>query len=117
MLDWQIFGGWAGGHHLVSVGIHAASAVLLFIALAWMTGSFWPSAMVAAIFAIHPLRVESVAWIAERKDVLGALFWILTMLAYTWYAQRPGLLRYLVVLIALVLGVMSKSMLVTLPCA
>ena len=108
---------WPGGHHLMSVAIHAASAVLLFLALRMMTGAFWPSAMVAALFAIHPLRAESVAWAAERKDVLSALFWMLTMLSYAWYARRPHLLRYLVVIVALVLGVMSKSMLVTLPCA
>ena len=107
---------WPGGHHLVSVAIHAASAVLLFLALRMMTGAFWPSAVVAALFAIHPLRAESVAWAAERKDVLSTLFWMLTMLSYAWYARRPHLLRYLVVIVALVLGVMSKSMLVTLPC-
>ncbi len=124
MADCEMFGprtvgvsGWAGGHHLMSVAIHAASVVLLFLALRMMTGAFWPSAMVAALFAIHPLRAESVAWAAERKDVLSALFWMLTMLAYVWYARRPHILRYLAVIVALVLGLMSKSMLVTLPCA
>ncbi len=116
MVDWQAFQGWAGGHHLGSVAIHAASVVLLFLALRMMTGAFWPSAMVAALFAIHPLRAESVAWAAERKDVLSALFWMLTLLSYAWYARRPHILRYLVVLVTLGLGVMSKSMLVTLPC-
>ncbi len=116
MVDWQAFQGWAGGHHLGSVTMHAASAVLLFLALRMMTGVFWPSAVVAALFAIHPLRAESVAWAAERKDVLSALFWMLTLLSYAWYARRPHILRYLVVLVSLGLGVMSKSMLVTLPC-
>ncbi len=138
MADWRMFGDWAGGHHLVSVAIHAISAVLLFLVLVWMTGRFWPSAMVAALFALHPLRVESVAWAAERKDVLSGMFWMLTMLAYCWYAQRTyapkwlmklmpnapeGFVRglwvffkYMLVLAALTLGLMSKSMLVTLPC-
>jgi tetratricopeptide (TPR) repeat protein len=117
MLDWQMFGDDAGGHHMVSVLIHGTSTALLFLALFWMTGSFWPSAMVAAIFGLHPLRVESVAWAAERKDVLSGLFWISTMLAYAWYAQRPHILRYLVMFAAVALAMMSKSMAVTLPCA
>jgi Tfp pilus assembly protein PilF len=107
---------WPGGHHLVSVAIHATSTVLLFLALRMMTGVLWPSAMVAALFALHPLRAESVAWAAERKDVLSALFWMLTLLSYAWYARRPHILRYLLVLVSLGLGVMAKSMLVTLPC-
>ncbi|MGD0897892.1 MAG: tetratricopeptide repeat protein [Thermoguttaceae bacterium] len=89
MLDWQCFGPWAGGHHLESAAIHAASAVLLFLALRLMTGALWPSAAVAALFAVHPLRVESVAWACERKDVLSGLFWMLTLLSYGWYARRP----------------------------
>ena len=108
---------WPGGHHLTSVLIHAASTVMLFLALRMMTGVFWPSAMVAALFAIHPLRAELVAWAAERKDVLSTMFWMLTLLSYAWYARRPHIVRYLTVIVALVLGVMSKSMLVTLPCA
>ena len=120
MIDCQFFGSdvdHAGGHKLVNVSIHSASTVLLFFALAWMTGAFWPSAMVAALFAIHPLRVESVAWAAERKDVLSAFFWVLTMLAYAWYAERPHIVRYVLVIVSLALGLMAKSMLVTLPCA
>ena len=116
MLDCQWFGKDAGRHHLMSVGIHAASAMLLFLALCMMTRSIWASAAVAALFAVHPLRVESVAWAAERKDVLSAFFWMLTLLAYAWYVQRPGVLRYVLVFVAMALGLMSKSMLVTVPC-
>ena len=87
----------AGGHHLTSVLLHAASAVVLFLALRRMTGAFWCSAFVAAMFALHPLRVESVAWAAERKDVLSGLFWMLTLLAYGGYALRPSVGRYLAV--------------------
>jgi tetratricopeptide (TPR) repeat protein len=116
MLDWQWFGGWAPGHHLESLALHAASAVVLFLALRLMTGALWSSAAVAALFALHPLRVESVAWAAERKDVLSGLFFMLTLLSYGWYARRPGVLRYALVCLALALGLMSKAMLVTLPC-
>ena len=91
MLDASIWGRRAGGHHLTSVLLHMASAVLLFAALKQMTGSLWRSAAVAASFAIHPQRVESVAWIAERKDVLSGLFFMLTILAYLRYTARPGL--------------------------
>jgi tetratricopeptide (TPR) repeat protein len=106
----------AGGHHLTSVLLHAAGAIVLFLALRQMTGTFWRSALVAAIFAVHPLHVESVAWACERKDVLSGLFWMLTMLAYGWYARRPGVGRYVAVVVAFGLGLMAKSMLVTLPC-
>src|SRR5262249_26206107 len=78
---------------------------------------FWRSALVAALFTLHPLRVESVAWVSERKDVLGALFWVLTMLAYDWYVRRPGIGRYLCVAVAFALGLAAKPLLVTLPCA
>src|SRR5207248_3231515 len=87
-----------------------------FLALRQMTGATWPSAAVAALFAVHPLRVESVAWVAERKDVLSGLFRMLTLWAYAWYAERPGWRRYLLVLMAFALGLMAKPMLVTLPC-
>ena len=107
---------WAGGHHFTSVLLHAAAAVVLFLALRLMTGTLWRSAIVAALFAVHPLRVESVAWIAERKDVLSGLFWMLTMLAYGYYALRPSIPRYITVVVCFALGLMSKSMLVTLPC-
>lgn len=106
----------AGGHHFTSVLLHAAAAVVLFLAMQRLTGSFWCSAFVAAMFALHPLRAESVAWGAERKDVLSGLFWMLTLLAYGGYALRPNIWRYLLVVVAFGLGLASKSMLVTLPC-
>ena len=106
----------AGGHHLTSVALHAASAVVLFLVFWQMTGEFWLSALVAAMFAVHPLRVESVAWAAERKDVLSGLFWMLTLLAYGWYARRPDVRRYMAVVGLFALGLTAKSMLVTLPC-
>src|SRR6185295_8500057 len=90
MLDYQMFGLQPGGHHLVSVALHAASAALLFLALSSLTGRLWPAAFTAALFALHPLNVESVAWIAERKTVLCAFFWMLTLVAYARYARRPG---------------------------
>jgi protein O-mannosyl-transferase len=116
MLDCQIWGLQAGGHHLTNVLLHTASVVLLFLALRRMTGSLWKSAFVAAVFAIHPLRAESVAWIAERKDVLSALFFMLTLGAYVRYVQLPhSMLRYGVVALLFALGLLSKNMLVTLP--
>jgi Flp pilus assembly protein TadD len=116
MLDVELFGPEPGPAHLTNVVLHASNAVLLFLALRFMTGAIWPCALVATLFAVHPLRVESVAWVSERKDVLSGLFWMLTMLAYAWYARRPALSRYLVVFAALALGLMSKPSLVTLPC-
>jgi tetratricopeptide (TPR) repeat protein len=116
MLDVELFGLRPGPHHLVSAALHAINAVLLFAALRALTGDLWPSAFVAALFALHPLRVESVAWIAERKDVLSGLFWMLALWAYARYARRPGLLRYGTVLACLALGLMAKPMLVSLPC-
>jgi Flp pilus assembly protein TadD len=115
MLDCQLYGLRPGAHHLTSVLLHTANALLLFALLRGMSGALWPSAAVAAFFALHPLHVESVAWVAERKDVLSTLFWMLTLLAYGRYARRPGLRRYLLVLILLALGLMAKPMLVTLP--
>jgi tetratricopeptide (TPR) repeat protein len=115
-LDAQLYGADPAGFHLTNVLLHAATAVLLFWVLRLMTGALWPSAATAAVFAVHPLRVESVAWAAERKDVLGALFWMLTLLAYVWYARRPGPGRYLAVAAAFALGLAAKPMLVTLPC-
>jgi protein O-mannosyl-transferase len=106
----------AGGHHLTSVLLHAIAAIVLFLALRKLTGAFWCSALVAAMFALHPLRAESVAWVAERKDVLSGLFWMLTLLAYGSYALRPNIGRYLAVVCMLGLGLCAKSMLVTLPC-
>ena len=116
MLDCQLYGLWAGGHHLTNVLLHAANAVLLLLVLRRMTRQLWPSALVAFVFAIHPLRVESVAWAAERKDILSGLFFLLTLWAYTTYARRPfSLRRYLAVAVLFALGLMAKPMLVTLP--
>ncbi|MDD5234463.1 MAG: tetratricopeptide repeat protein [Syntrophales bacterium] len=115
MADSQIFGLEAGRHHLVNVFLHIMNSILLFLILNRMTGMLWRSAFVAALFALHPLHVESVAWAAERKDVLSALFWMLTMGAYAFYVERPGRKRYLIVLILFTLGLMAKPMLVTLP--
>jgi tetratricopeptide (TPR) repeat protein len=114
-LDCALFNGNSGAHHLVNVFFHAANTVLLLIVLNRLTRRFWPSAFVAALFALHPLHVESVAWVAERKDVLSMMFWLLTMLAYTRYAERPSAGHYLLTLIFFALGLMSKPMLVTLP--
>jgi Flp pilus assembly protein TadD len=115
MLDFELFGLHAGRHHFTSVCLHAAASVLLFLVLRRITGTRWPSAMVAALFALHPSHVESVAWIAERKDVLSAFFWMLTLLAYAGYAKLPGKVRYGLALLAFGLGLMAKPMLVTLP--
>lgn len=115
MLDCQVFGLKAGMHHLVNLFFHVANTLLLFIILRRMTNALWPSAFVAGLFALHPLHVESVAWVAERKDVLSTLFWMLTMGAYVYYVKRPGYKRYLLVFVFFVLGLMSKPMLVTLP--
>ena len=115
MVDWQLYGEKAGGHHWSSVILHIFNTVLLFLLLNSMTGALWRSAFVAALFAIHPINVESVAWVSERKNVLSTFFWILTMLFYVWYVRQPGWKRYLPVLICFALGLMSKPMLVTLP--
>lgn len=115
MLDWQVFGAKSGGHHWTNVILHIFNTVLLFFLFRNYTGAVWRSALVAALFAIHPINVESVAWVAERKNVLSTLFWILTMLSYGWYVQQPNWKRYLPVFVSLALGLMSKPMLVTLP--
>jgi len=115
MLDWQLFGPNPAGHHLTNLILHIANTLLLFIVLKQMTHTLWPSAFVAALFALHPLHVESVAWVAERKDVLGTLFWILTMWAYARFVSRQKITRYLLVVVFLALGLMAKPMLVTLP--
>ncbi len=122
MLDCQLWDLRAGGHHLTNVLLHAAAAILLFLALKQMTsgpgrtGSIWRSAVVATIFAIHPQRVESVAWIAERKDVLSGAFFMLTILAYVRYVRKaPSVAGYAPVAILFALGLMSKGVLVTLP--
>ncbi len=115
MLDSSVWGRRAGGHHLTSVLLHLTTTILLFLALKQMTGALWRSAVVAALFAIHPQRVESVAWIAERKDILSGLFFVATILAYLRYTARPGVARYAIVALLFALGLMSKGMLVTLP--
>jgi tetratricopeptide (TPR) repeat protein len=115
-LDAQVTGAdQAWGFHLTNVLLHVANTLLLFGVLIRLTKSLWPSALVAALFALHPLRVESVAWVAERKDVLSCLFWLLTLWAYAWYAERPGIARYLGVVALFTLGLLSKPMLMTLP--
>jgi protein O-mannosyl-transferase len=116
MLDCQLYGLNPSGHHLTNVLLHAANAVLLFLVLRQLTSSLWRSAFVAAVFAIHPLRVESVAWVAERKDLLSGLFFILTIWAYVRYARGPySPARYVLVLLFFAIGLMCKPMLVTLP--
>ena len=116
MLDSQLFGLRPGPHHLGNVLLHGATAILLFLALWRMTSALWRSAFVAAVFAVHPLRVESVAWVTERKDVLSGVFFMLTLAAYARYVRHPhSPARYAAVLILFALGLMSKSMLVTLP--
>jgi protein O-mannosyl-transferase len=115
MLDVQLFGLNPQGHHLTNLFFHIANTLLLFLVLNRMTQAPWQSAFVAALFAIHPLHVESVAWVAERKDVLSTFFWMLTMGAYLYYVERPVALRYLSVVVFLALGLMTKPMLVTLP--
>src|SRR5262245_53165015 len=116
MLDCQLFGLQPGWHHLVNVFLHSANAVLLFLLLSKINPPrIWSSAFVAAVFAIHPLRVESVAWISERKDVLSGLFFMLTLLAYFHYAQKQSVARYVTMSILFACGLLSKPMLVTLP--
>src|SRR5208282_5015428 len=116
MLDCQFYGLQAGGHHFTSVLLHMASVIVLFLVLKKMTAALWRSAFVAAVFAIHPLHVESVAWIAERRDVLSGLFFMLTLGAYAGYVRhRWSLGRYLTVALMLALALMSKPMVVTLP--
>jgi protein O-mannosyl-transferase len=115
MVDVHLFGLSPAGPHLVNVGLHAANAVLLLLLLVRTTGAFAPSAAVAVLFALHPLRVESVAWIAERKDVLSACFGLLTLHAWVSYARRPRLGRYLAVVLALLLALLAKPMLVSVP--
>ena len=115
MLDFQLFGLRPGLHHLTNLLFHLANTVLLFFVLRRMTGTLWRSGFVAALFALHPLHVESVAWVAERKDLLSAFFWFLSIWAYARYAERPGLNRYLPVLLFFSFGLLAKPMVVTLP--
>ncbi len=115
MADVSLFGMNAGAHHLVNVFFHLLNTVVLFLALRRMTGSVWRSAFAAALFGVHPLHVESVAWIAERKDLLSGLFFFLGLWSYARYAERPGVGRYLWVALFFVLGLLSKPMVVTFP--
>ena len=120
MLDVELFGMNPRGHHIINLLLHAANAVLLFALLRRMTGALWRSAIVAALFALHPLRVESVAWVTERKDVLSGFFGLLSLICYSRYAEAKGrgassAISYLLALLCFALGLMSKAMLMTLP--
>jgi len=115
MLDWQLFGSDPSGHHRTNLWLHAVNAVLLLLLLRRMTGRPYVSAIVAFLFALHPLHVSAVAWVSARKDVLSTLFWILTLWAYVRHVELPRLGRYLVVLFSFGLGLLAKPMLVTLP--
>ena len=114
-VDWSLFGKNAGGHHYVSVLFHAFDAVLLFLLLQSATGFTWRSLMVSALFAIHPVNVESVAWAAERKNVLSMMFFLLALLAYGWYVRKPSIRRYSLVPLLFALGLMAKPQIITLP--
>ncbi len=116
MLDIELFGLNPGMHHLMNVLLHLVNSVLLYAFLRWTTGMPFRSAIVSLLFALHPINVDSVAWIAERKNLLSTMFWLSTMLMYAHYAMRPGLLRYTAVLSIFTLGLLAKPMLVTLPC-
>ncbi len=116
IVDWQLYGPRAGGHHLTSVLIHAAASLALFLVWRQMTGRLWPSALVAAVFALHPQHVESVAWVAERRDVLSGLFFMLTLAAYLGYVRHDRTpARYLLVAVMFSLALMSKPTVVALP--
>ena len=114
-LDCQIFGLNPLGPHTVNVLLHAANAVLLFLILESATGFAWRSLVVAALFALHPMNVESVAWIAERKNVLSMFFFLVALASYGWYARQPGVGRYLTVTLAFALGLMTKAQVITFP--
>ena len=115
MLDYELYRMNAGGHHWTSVLLHVGCTVMLFLFLFESTGAIWPGGLAAALFALHPLHVESVAWAAERKDVLSTFFWMLTLYAYVYYVRLPGWRRYFLVLAAFILGLMAKPMLISLP--
>jgi Tfp pilus assembly protein PilF len=114
-LDYSLYGADAGGHHVTSVAIHAVNVVLLFLLLLGATGYAGRSALVAALFALHPLNVESVAWVAERKNLLSTFFFFLALAAYAWFAKRPNVQRYLLIALLFALGLASKPMIITLP--
>src|SRR6266403_5049343 len=115
MLDCQLYGLKASGHHSTNVLLHTIAVLLLFFVLRQMTSAVWKSAIVATLFAIHPLHVESVAWVSERKDVLSAVFFLLMLSAYVRYTRTNSITHYLVVAVLFVAGLMSKPMLVTAP--
>jgi len=115
LLDYQLFGLDARGHYVVNLLLHSVNVALLFGLLRAATGRFWPSALAAALYSVHPLRLESVAWISSRKDLLAGFFWLLALAAYLRYVRRPGRLRLLAVVALFVLGLMSKPTTVTLP--
>jgi tetratricopeptide (TPR) repeat protein len=115
MLDWSLFGDNAGGHHLVSLLLHIGAVIFLFLFLFKTTNNLWPAAFAAAFFALHPLRVESVAWASERKDVLSMFFGMAALYAYAFYVEKGQISRYLICLVLFVFSLMSKPMLVTLP--
>src|SRR5208337_4496794 len=115
MFDYQLHGLNAGGYHLTNLILHVMSTLLLFWLFNRMTRTIWKSAFVAALFALHPLHVESVAWIAERKDVLSVFFWMLTLCLYVYYTEKPAIRRYLLVLFGFACALMSKPMVITLP--
>ncbi len=115
MSDYQLHGLSAGGYHLTNLILHILSTLLLFWLFNRMTGAIWKSAFVAALFALHPLHVESVAWIAERKDVLSAFFWMLTLCLYVYYTEKPVIRRYMLVLFSFICALLSKPMVITLP--
>ena len=109
ILDAEFFGLNAGRHHLMNVAFHIVNTLLLLFVFKYMTGKLWPSAFIAALLALHPQHVESVAWASERKDVLSTMFWMLTMIAYVYYTKRPGIVRYILILLTFALGLMSKQ--------
>jgi tetratricopeptide (TPR) repeat protein len=115
LLDYQLHELHPAGYHLSNLLWHLGSVVALYTALRSMTGAVWPSALAAALFAVHPLNVQAVAWVSERKGVISTFFWMLTLCAYAGYVRRPGLVRYGLVALCLTLGLMAKQMLVTLP--
>ena len=115
LIDVQLFGMRPGGYHLMNVFFHIGNVMLLFLFLYRIGGRMWLGAAVAAAFAVHPLRVESVAWVVERKDVLSGIFWWLTLLAYARYAARPGKKLYAIVVLTMALGLMAKPVLITMP--
>lgn len=115
MLDWEMFKDSAGRHHMINMLFHMINSLLVFFVFKRMTKTLWQSAVIAALFAIHPAHVESVAWASERKDVLSAMFWLLTMGAYLFYTEKRSIKWYLLMLLSFAIGLMAKPMLVTLP--